>query len=228
MRAALAFFLLAATAVPAHAATRNYSVSSFTSIRVDGPYDVKLTTGVAPYARAVGDWSAIDKVSLSVEGQTLVIRPPAGEPLKATGGTIRIEVGTADLAKAALNGSGRLAIDKVRGLKFDLTVAGAGTVDIAGMDVDQLTVGLIGVAGSRLGGKAKSVRAIVRGTSTLDASGLQTNNMKLGAEGAAVARLNVRDTLDLQAAGPATIAVDGSPACTVKIQGAASVSGCKD
>ena len=214
MRAALAFFLLtAALAVPAQAATRNYSVTSFTSIRVDGPYDVKLSTGVSPFARAIGDWGAIDKVSLSVEGQTLVIRPPAGEPLKAGGGTIRIEVGTAELKKAALKGSGRLAIDKVRGLAFDLTVAGAGTVDVAAMDVDQLTVGLIGVAGSRLGGKAKSVRAIVRGTSTLDASALETHAVILGAEGAAVARLDVRDTLDIQAAGPATIAVTGNPAC---------------
>lgn len=229
MRASLAFFLLTAlVAVPADAATRNYSVTSFTRIRVDGPYDVHLSTGVSPFARATGDWGAIDQLSLSVEGQTLVIRPPAGAPLGATGGTIRVEVGTADLTHAALNGAGRLSIDKVRGLAFDLMVAGAGSADIAAVDVDQFTVGLQGVAGSRLGGKARSVRAIVRGTSTLDASALQVNDMKLGAEGAAVARLNVRDTLALQAAGPVTVAVEGSPACTVKAQGATSIVGCRD
>ena len=82
MRASLAFFIAAvaaaAAAVPAKAADRTYSMTSFEKIRVDGPYDVKVATGVSPYARASGDWAAIDQLVMSVEGHTLVIRPPAG------------------------------------------------------------------------------------------------------------------------------------------------------
>ena len=54
----LAALLLAAA--PASAAERNYSVSSFDRIRVDGPYRVTLTTGVSPFAKASGSNAGID------------------------------------------------------------------------------------------------------------------------------------------------------------------------
>ena len=51
-------FLFAATilaiAAPAHAADRNFGVTSFTKIRISGPYRVSLATGVAPFAKASG------------------------------------------------------------------------------------------------------------------------------------------------------------------------------
>jgi hypothetical protein len=48
-------FLLAASASlllasPAAGATRNFGITSFTKIRVDGPYKVTVATGVAPFA----------------------------------------------------------------------------------------------------------------------------------------------------------------------------------
>ena len=229
MRASLAFFIAAvaaAAAVPAKAADRTYSMTSFEKIRVDGPYDVKVATGVSPYARASGDWAAIDQLVMSVEGHTLVIRPPAGSPSGQRGGKMLIEVGTPGLTHAALNGAGRIRIDKVRGLAFDLAVVGAGTVDVGTLDVEQLSIALSGVAGSRLGGAAKSVKAVVRGSSVLDASALDARDIRLGAEGSAVARVRATSSANIQAMGPVTVVVDGAPACTVKAQGAADISGC--
>lgn len=227
MRASLAFFMCAALAAPATAADRTYSVMSFEKIRVDGPYDVKVSTGVSPFARASGDWAAIDQLNLTVEGHTLIIRPPAGAPAGQRGGKMLIEVGTPGLTHTALNGAGRIRIDKVRGLAFDLAVVGAGTVDVGTLDVEQLSVGLSGVAGSRLGGAAKSVKAVVRGSSRLDAGALETRDIRLGAEGSAVAHVRAVTSANIQAMGPVTVVVDGSPACTVKAQGAADVSGCE-
>lgn len=226
MRAALAFFVALAAALPASAADRTYSMTSFEKIRVDGPYDVKVSTGVSPFARASGDWAAIDQLVMNVEGHTLVIRPPAGSPSADRGGKLTIEVGTPGLTHAALNGAGRIRIDKVRGLAFDLAVVGAGTVDVAALDVEQLSVGLSGVAGSRLGGAAKSVKAVVRGSSRLDAGALETRDLRLGAEGSAVAHVKALTTANIQAMGPVTVVVEGGPACTVKAQGPADISGC--
>ena len=53
----LALLALASLPAPTDAAapaTRNYSVTSFDRIRIDGPYKVALKTNVAPYARASG------------------------------------------------------------------------------------------------------------------------------------------------------------------------------
>ena len=68
--ALLATLLLAS---PAAAATRNFGISSFDRIRVDGPFKVNLTTGVAPFATASGSTTAIDHVAVDVEGRTLYL-----------------------------------------------------------------------------------------------------------------------------------------------------------
>ena len=71
-------FLLAAVAValanPASAATRNFGITDFTKVRVSGPYRVTVSTGVAPFARASGSASAIDRVAVEVRGDTLVVQ----------------------------------------------------------------------------------------------------------------------------------------------------------
>ena len=60
-----------AAAVPASAAERNYTVTGFDRVRLDGPYRVRMTTGVAPFARATGSSAALDSISIEVQGQTL-------------------------------------------------------------------------------------------------------------------------------------------------------------
>src|SRR3954452_17613352 len=62
---------------PAEAATRNFGITGFTKIRVDGPYRVTLATGVAPFARASGSAQAIDRVAIDVRGDTLVVQSSA-------------------------------------------------------------------------------------------------------------------------------------------------------
>ena len=123
--------VIAATAIasPVSAATRNFGITSFEKIRVDGPYKVILTTGVAPFARASGSSAAIDKVAIDVRGNTLVVHTSqsaaSGYP-GANAGPVEIMLGTHDLSAAALNGSGSLAIDRVKGLSFDFSVQGSG------------------------------------------------------------------------------------------------------
>ena len=223
-----AAFALAA-AGPATAAERSFTITSFDRIRVDGPHKVRLTTGVAPFARATGDSAGLDRLSLSVEGRTLVVRnnPSAwgGYPGR-TVGPVELAVGTHDLSAAWLNGSGSLVIDKVKGLSFDLAVHGSGSASVASASVDQLKVAASGVGSVAIAGKAPRLTASVRGTSTLDASGLDSKDAVLTVEGPSAVRLSVSNSAKIAAFGNSTVEVAGSPACTVNAQGSATVTGC--
>ena len=74
MRTFLTAAALALTlAAPAGAATRNFGITSFEKIRVEGPFKVRLTTGVAPFASASGSPAAIDRVAIDMRGNTLVV-----------------------------------------------------------------------------------------------------------------------------------------------------------
>jgi len=227
-------FLLAAgiavLAVPANAATRNFGITGFEKVRVDGPFKVTLTTGVAPFARATGATDALDRVAVEVRGNTLVVHSNldswGGYPGKDSG-PVEIRLGTHDLSAAWINGSGAIAIDRVKGLSFDLSVQGSGSGQIGQVNVDQLNVSVVGTASARLAGQAAKMTAVIRGISSLDAAALATKDATLGADGAATIAANVDNSVTVDATGPATVNIEGSPSCTLRVSGSASVSGCR-
>jgi hypothetical protein len=228
-------FLIAAVAAsalasPAAAATRSFGITSFTKIRVDGPYKVTLTTGVAPFARATGSAAAIDRVAIDMVGNTLVVHNNqsswGGYPGSSVG-PVEISLGTHDLSAAWLNGSGALAIDRVKGLSFNLSVQGSGLTEIAKVDVDQLGVSIAGTASARLAGRSAKLTAVVRGISSLDAANLATRDATLAADGAATIAGNVGNAVTVDAIGPVTVRLAGRPSCTLRVRGSGSVSGCR-
>jgi hypothetical protein len=227
----LALAAFSAFSAPAEAASRNFGITSFTKVRVDGPFKVTLTTGVAPFAKASGSTAALDRVEIDVQGETLVIHNSAsawgGYPGADTG-PVEISVGTHDLTNAWLNGAGSLSIDRVKGLSFALSVQGSGGAEIGQVAADQMNVSLIGSANAKLGGQARKLTALVRGISTLDAAQLSTHDATIGAEGAATVDANASNTANVQASGNATIRLAGHPSCTVKTLGSASLSGCRE
>lgn len=217
-------------AAPAAAAQRNFSVTSFDRIRVDGPYKVQLAVGVAPFATASGSSQALDGLAIGVEGWTLVVhadRSGWGGYNGQSAGPIEISLGTHELSAAWVNGSGTLAIDQVKGLAFDLAVQGSGAASIERVTVDQLHVALAGAASARLGGAGLKMTAIVRGSSSLDATALSLKDVIIGAEGPAIVKVQASDTAKVNALGVAAVSLTGSPACVVKTQGSATVDGCR-
>ncbi len=129
MRILPAVLALSALASPAGAATRNFGITGFEKVRIEGPYRIVLSTGVAPFARATGSAAALDKVAIEVRGNTLVVhnsRSSWGGFSSANSGPVEIALGTHDLRSVSLNGSGTIAIDRVKGLSFDLSVHGSG------------------------------------------------------------------------------------------------------
>ncbi|MGN6155472.1 MAG: GIN domain-containing protein [Sphingomicrobium sp.] len=217
-------------AVPATAADRNFMVTDYTKIRVDGPYTVKLTTGAPPSAKATGSSTALDKLSVEVEGDTLVIRKnqsgwggfPGDNP-----GPVSIAVGTHDLTAIWLNGSGGLRINAVKGPAVDIAVVGAGSVAIDKLAVDHVGVGVSGSGSVVLSGTANEASATASGTSSIDAHALTAKNATIGASGAAVVKLAATNTVKVNGEGAVTVELSGKPACTLNMEGPASVTGCR-
>jgi hypothetical protein len=230
MRTFLTASALIALAAPAGAATRNFGITGFTKIRVDGPYKVTLASGVAPFARATGSGPALDRLTVEVRGDTLVVQANksgwGGYPGESLG-PVEVSVGTHELSNAWVNGVGALLIDRVGGLSFALSVQGSGHAEIASAGADQLNVSLIGTASARLIGRTKKLTALVRGIAALDATALAATDASIGAEGAATIDANVTDEATVDASGPAVIRLAGRPSCSLRTGGSTSVSGCR-
>jgi hypothetical protein len=221
---------LATWPLPSKAAERNFGVNGFDRIRVDGPYKVRLATGVAPFATASGSQRALDGVAVDVQGRTLIVRSNrsswGGYPGEQSG-PVEISIGTHELTAAWLNGPGSLQIDKIEGLSFDLAVQGSGAIQVGQADVDQLRIAIAGAGSASLAGRAGKMTAIVRGMSSLDAARLETKDATIGAEGPATVAANVTNSATVDGSGVASITLSGDPACTAKLVGSSSVSGCR-
>ena len=174
MRILLALAALA-IAAPAQAATRNFGIDSFDKIRVDGPYTVTVTTGVAPFARASGKPGALDGVTVNVEGHTLVVRASLVIVGRLSRGKRRIgrDRDRHPRARRRLaQRCRRLKINRIKGLLFQLSIQGSGTVSIDRADVDQMNIGIGGAASATIAGRVAKLTAVVRGMSALDAAAL--------------------------------------------------------
>jgi hypothetical protein len=230
MRFILALFFIVVAASPLAAAQRNYTVTDFTRVKVEGPYAVTLATNVAPFARATGSQRALDRVSVRVEGRTLLIRVDrsawGGSPDEQAG-PVTISVGTHGLDQATLIGGGSLAIDRVRGLEFSLASYGSGSASIGAVAVDRLRLSAQGSGSMRVAGATKQLIAILNGPGLLDASGLIAKDATLSARGPASVRANVTNNAKLIATGTATVSLEGGAACENKVTGSAIVTGCR-
>lgn len=217
-------------ASPAGAATRNFGVDGFDRIRVDGPFKVRLTTGVAPFAKVSGSPAAIDRVAIDTQGRTLVVhvsRSSWGGYPGSAHGPVEISVGSHELSAAWVNGSGSLDIDRVKGLKFELAVQGSGSTTIAKADVDDMRVTLFGNASATMSGRAAKLTASQRGLTSLNAPGLTIKDATIAAEGGSTTSAAVSNSAKVTATGTATVTLTGDPSCTVRANGSATVSGCR-
>ncbi|HYJ30166.1 MAG TPA: head GIN domain-containing protein [Allosphingosinicella sp.] len=219
--------LAVACSAPAAAAERNYSVTDFDRIIVEGPFTVRLATGRPSSARASGVQAALDRVSLEVQGRTLRVRPNrsawGGYP-GAASGPVAIEISTRELRSASVNGAGSLSIDRAGGLRLDLAVEGSGRITAPALAADTLNVAMIGSGRIEVAGTAGELRASVHGWGDLDASALRTQGATIVTDTAGRVAVAVARQATVTASGIGEVAILGSPACTVRGPSAAQVT----
>ena len=221
-----ALLALAAAAAPAVAAERRYSVTDFDRVQVDGPYQVTLATGLASSARAEGSAEALERLSIEVQGRTLRIRRNSsawgGYPGDRSG-PVRIALTTRDLRAASVVGSGGLEVDRVKGLRVDLSLSGSGRLSVAAVDADNLVVGLLGSGRIALAGRAKQLKATIRGTGDLAAAGLKAEDAQVTADTAGSVALSAARTVRLRVGGSGDVEIAGNATCTIEGQAAGRI-----
>lgn len=218
--------LLAAPALlilssPADAAQRRYVVSDYDRVRIDGPFDVRLTTRQAPGATADGSPHATDGLDIRVEGTTLIVRAGNSgwgeQPARGAADAPVITLTTRDLRGAVVIGGGRLTIDgRVGAPRVDLQVSGAGELAVGALDTDQLVVTLLGDGTMTLAGRAGRARLSSSGAGTIAAAGLLSGDLVVRLDGNGRIGASARYTADVTTTGLGAATIYGKPACRTR------------
>lgn len=212
------YWILALLALPAAApaADRTIGVGSFDRVRIDGPFDVRLKSG-SPALALSGDRRTIDRVDAHVEGATLVIRMGQGgwgeQP--RGGGAVVVTAASPSLSSVNLAGSGRVAIDRMRGDRVALILSGGGALSVARVDATQVDATLVGAGTLSIAGRADRARLTTRGAGTIDAAALASGDVTVQLDGLGETRATARYTAKVFNGGLGRVTIGGGGACTV-------------
>lgn len=214
---------LIALALPASAADRSYTVTGFDRVRVEGPFDVRVTVGNAGQsAKASGSADVLANLNIEVQGTTLVVRKGSGgwgERGAVSGPAPVITLVTSSLRTVSVIGGGKLAASgALRGQKLDFQITGAGSIDARGIDSDELSVAVIGTGNVALAGKSNRARLLTNGSGTIMALPLTVSDLVVRLDGPGETQATARYTADLTSTGLGRIVVAGNAKCTAKAQ----------
>lgn len=189
-------------------ATEDRTVSSFSSIELEGFGDLYLAQGPQQPLRLQGDDNILPLSKTDVRGSSLRIYTDgcirATEPLNiyVTAGQIK-----------SLEASGISTIlgrSKITSQALDIRASGAGAVDLD-VDCTDLFADISGAGSAVLRGKADRSNIHCSGSGGIDASGLSTNRTKVEISGSGQAEVNAQSELDVRISGSGSVHYTGTP-----------------
>jgi hypothetical protein len=210
---------------PATAAERQIGIGSIDRLRVDGPFEVRVTTGASPRVTIAGDGDAVAAVDVHVDGRTLAIRPGAGvwgsRPPgggTAPAGPIVVTVGTPSLAAITSVAGARITATATKGDRVDLSVSGTGAIAVAGGEATQLFATVIGSGTIAVAGRTPRARLVVNGPGSIDADKLEVGDLTAFLDGPGTIGARARYTAGGANTGLGALSVAGQPKCTFRGQ----------
>jgi hypothetical protein len=198
------------------------ALGSFSKLRIDGPVDVKLSQGSNEQATVVADDNVEPLVETVVEGDTLVVRL-----LKDSGFSTRhapvVRVDAKALQAVAVNGSGDLSIDRLKGDSFALNILGSGDVRLGLVEVRDLQVSITGSGDVQVAGRADQQRWTIHGSGDVDARSLTGRSAKVELNGSGDLSLGVCEQLDAQLSGSGDLSYAGRPQLRQSVTGSGDI-----
>lgn len=224
MMSRLAGLALVLLPLQAAAADRSVIVTNFDRVRVEGPFDVRLTVGGSSGSKAsiTAEPDVLDTIDLDVQGTTLVVRRSGngwGERGTPSAAAPVIVLSTPTLRGATVTGAGNLAIGgSTRAQRLDLQLAGSGRIDARGADADELHATLVGSGAIALAGSARRAQLAIDGTGGIAADALVANDLNVRVVGPGEVHAQGRFTADLTSNGLGSITVRGGAKCVKHAQ----------
>ena len=210
------------------ATSRTYQVGGFQHIEVAGPYDVDVRTGANPSVAGEGPQNLLERTTVEVRGDKLVIRPQEHKGWfggwSSSKGKAHFTVTVPQLRGATIAGSGDIRVDKVQGPSFEGTVAGSGGISLAQVEVQTLKLAIAGSGGVKAGaGKAQSAEYDIAGSGDLDLGAVAAQQLKVSIAGSGGVRAQSHGTADVSIMGSGDVEIGGGAKCNVSKMGSGDV-----
>ncbi len=196
-------------------------ITGFDRLRIDGPFAVEVAPGSAGVTIS-GDRAAIDAVGVRIQAGTLILNSGLNSWESAAGklaSGARIRVTVPGLRVVQTNGGTQLKIAEMRGDRLDISQNGDGRIELAAVEAQDIGITLAGSGTIALAGNALHTRVRLYGASNLDATGFTTADAQLISGSSGMLAMNVRYNARINATSSGVVRVLGNAKCTVIGQG---------
>mgnify|MGYP002651175156 CR=1 FL=1 len=223
--AALAGLSAALLALPGAAAARSYMVGSFDSVAVRGDVTVEMVSGGAPGAVADGSPDDLDRLTINRSGQRVTISmAPAPRTGARRAAPVTVRLSARAVSRIAVEGSGRVRLDRLAGREARVALAGPGYLEIGTAEADRLFVSVIGSGKVVIaGGASDNADMTLSGAATLDAPAFTTDRLAITLSGASEASIAVDEIARIGGGGAGKIVIGGGGDCIVEAAGTLSI-----
>lgn len=187
---AAAFAATSLLAPAVHAAEQARSVPAFTSVRVQGPFNVIVEAGKAQSLAVRGSDAFVRDVVSEVVNGELVVRM-RDKQYSTMRGDQHIVVTAPRVNAFSAEGAGEIRLNNIRGERFEVDYRGAGEL--------------------RIGGAVKSFRIRAEGVGEIDTKDLIADDVDIRMRGVGEARVTARNRLDVDVQGMGSLTYFGRP-----------------
>lgn len=202
------------------AATRSVDLPLTSALSLKGSYKVTIQQDASFQKTKVtitGDDPFIN--TLKVEGgkQAIQIAYPDGSAAPST--PLTLEIHTNGLENLTSQGNSQINLSNVTANQFSLNAQGNEEINVVKIKTTQFSLKTQGNTKITLAGESTSLNVDLFGNSKLDAINLPVDKAILNSKGSAEIQLNVKETLERNLEGRASLALKGHPSISGQTSG---------
>jgi hypothetical protein len=199
------------------------ALAAFSKLRIDGPFDVRLTQAGSDQATVVADDNVEPLVETVVEGDALIVRLKRDAGFTTRSAPV-VRVDARAVQAIVVNGSGDLSAERFKADKLGLNVIGSGDVHFGVVELKDLDVSISGSGDVRLAGRAEQQNWSVSGSGDVDARALAGRAAKVNVSGSGDVSIGVTEQLDVQLSGSGDLSYAGRPQLRQSVSGSGEIS----
>ena len=188
--------------------TERYDIGDFTSIEVDGGFNIRLEQHEVPHVQVSIDENLFDYIDIEKVNNDVNI---SSEKTLITDEGVNVVVFYNTIESVDIRGAARLTSEGVlKADDFSVNMSGAGVVDLE-VDLKMLEVIISGAGAVKLYGRTQVQEIDMSGAGGLEADDLISDECIIQISGVGGASINVLRKLDASVSGIGSITYKGDP-----------------
>ncbi|MBX3171701.1 MAG: DUF2807 domain-containing protein [Candidatus Eremiobacteraeota bacterium] len=193
------------------------------TVKFFGFGQLQINQGNADTLSITTDDNLLPYLDTRLQGDVLTLDQKSGAHLKPSK-DIDYKLTLKGLDRLDWSGAGKVSLSDIHGPRLVLLAAGAGQLQLAGLQIEQLTLDLGGAVNVVAAGQVKNLNVQGSGAGNLDAKALQAEAVTLKMSGTGNAAVNATATLDANLSGVGGVTYFGNPKVNQVVTGIGKIS----